>query len=48
MLSRKSHEYAGILKSLEFDMRLPQYARQKRLLSRAVKEGREVLDTLNF
>ena len=48
VLSRKSHEYASVLKSLEFDMRLPQYARQKRLLSRAVKAGQEILATLDF
>ena len=48
VLSRKSHEYTNILRSLEFDLRLPKYARHRKRLARVVKDGAALLCTLDF
>ncbi len=48
VLSQKSHEYGGILRSLEFDMRLPQHVRHRKQLRGIVKEGQKLLTMLEF
>lgn len=48
VLLRKSHEYTGVIKSLEFELGLPRSRIMKRRFGRIVKEGRELFTLLSF
>ncbi|KAI0342800.1 hypothetical protein BDW22DRAFT_1329938 [Trametopsis cervina] len=48
VLSCKAEAYHDILRSLEFDLGLPQYRRLGKRMKKVVKEGDELISVLSF
>ncbi|KAI0690147.1 hypothetical protein BC835DRAFT_1281486 [Cytidiella melzeri] len=44
----KSQAYQAVLRSLEFDLSLPQYRRVRKRMRKVVREGQEVIRMLSF